>query len=300
MKPTAIAVLLIVSLLSCKPHADKIIFNANIYTLDSGFSKATTLVIEDGKIVEIGNDSTVKNKYECSSVIDANGKTVMPGFIDAHCHFTGYATDSWKCSLTGTKSFDEVVEKILAYSATAPTAWLYGRGWDQNDWDNKTFPDKDILDRLFPNKPVFLKRIDGHAALLNQKALDIAGINVSSKFEGGEVELKDGKLTGILVDNAMHFAEKKVPEIDDELAIKYYLQMQEKCFSYGLTGVHDCGVSEHTVDLLQKAHNEQGLKMKIYALLSDDTSYYEKWAKKGPLKTNRLHVGGFKRGLLTA
>jgi predicted amidohydrolase YtcJ len=284
-----------IALFSCsKKNVSLIISNAKIYSADSSFSQATAMAIDDGKIIAIGNNVDIQTKYASSNNVDAKGNTIFPGFIDAHCHFTGYATDSWKCNLFGTTSFEEVVSKIKEYEKTAPLEWIYGRGWDQNDWSVKAYPNKAIFDSLFPNRPVFLKRVDGHAALLNQKALDLAGITINTKIEGGEVEVKNGKLTGILVDNAMHFAEKKVPEISDTLAKRYFNSIQEKCFAAGLTGVHDCGVSEHTIELIKEAQQSNGLKMKIFALLSDDTTYYEKWVKSGPLKTAGLHVGGFK------
>jgi predicted amidohydrolase YtcJ len=286
---------IIIALFSCsKKNVSLIISNAKIYTADSTFSEATAMAIDNGKIIAIGNNVDIQTKYSSSNNVDAKGNTIFPGFIDAHCHFTGYATDSWKCDLFGTTSYDEVVNKIKKYGKTAPLEWIYGRGWDQNDWAVKQYPSKEIFDSLFPNRPVFLKRVDGHAAMLNQKALDLAGITINTKIEGGEVEVKNGKLTGILIDNAMHFAEKKVPLISDTLAKRYFNNMQERCFAAGLTGVHDCGVSEHTVELIKDAHQSNGLKMKIFALLSDDTTYYEKWIKSGPLKTEGLHVGGFK------
>ncbi len=280
---------------SCgKKNVSLIISNAKIYTADSAFSEATAMAIDDGKIIAVGDIADIQTKYSSSNNIDAKGNTIFPGFIDAHCHFTGYATDMWKCNLTGTTSFAEIVTKIKDYSSNAPMEWIYGRGWDQNDWEIKQFPTKEIFDSLFPNRPVFLKRIDGHAALLNQKALDFAGITATTKIDGGEVEIKNGKLTGILIDNAMDVAELKVPLINDTLAKKYFLAAQNYCFEAGLTGVHDCGISEHTVALIQDAQKNDGLKMKIFALLSDSTSYYDRWIKSGPLKTDGLHVGGFK------
>jgi predicted amidohydrolase YtcJ len=295
MKNNLYLLFCIAFLLSCgKKNVSLIISNANIYTVNDSFSTATSMAIDDGKIIAIGNNVDIQTKYSSKNNIDAKGNTIFPGFIDAHCHFTGYATDSWKCNLFGSSSFEDVLHKISDYSKNAPLEWIYGRGWDQNDWAIKQFPNKTVLDRLFPNRPVFLKRVDGHAALLNQKALDLAGITINTKIDGGEVEIKNGQLTGILIDNAMHFAEKKVPEISDTLAKRYYNDMQEKCFAAGLTGVHDCGVSEHTVTLLQDAQKNNGLKMKIFALLSDDSTYYDKWLKSGALITDRLHVGGFK------
>ena len=290
------SIILLVFLSSCnnKQKVELIISNAKIYTVDSVFSEATAMAINNGKIIAVGNNVTIQTKYSSTNNIDAKGNTIFPGFIDAHCHFTGYATDMWKCNLVGTTSFAEIVDKMKSYAENAPMEWLYGRGWDQNDWTVKEFPSKEIFDSLFPDRPVFLKRVDGHAALLNQKALDLAGITATTKIDGGEVELRNGKLTGILVDNAMHFAEKKVPQINDTLAQKYFLAAQDYCFAAGLTGVHDCGISEHTVELVLNAQKNGGLKMKIFALLSDDTTYYEKWIKSGPLKIDRFTVGGFK------
>jgi predicted amidohydrolase YtcJ len=297
MKKYSILIYLFATLffISCgKKNVSLIVSNAKIYTADSSFSEATAMAVDDGKIIAIGNNVDIQTKYASSNNIDAKGNTIFPGFIDAHCHFTGYATDMWKCELVGTNSFAEIVTKIKEYSTNAPMEWIYGRGWDQNDWTVKQFPTKEIFDSMFPNRPVFIKRIDGHAALLNQKALDIAGITKDTKIEGGEVEIKNGKMTGILIDNAMDFAELKVPLINDTLAKKYYLAAQKYCFAVGLTGVHDCGISEHTVDLIKEAQKNDGLKMKIYALLSDSVSYYDRWIKSGPLKTDGLHVGGFK------
>ena len=286
----------VIFLCSCanKQPADLIVHHASISTVDSAFSIAEAMAIKDGKVVATGSNDMILGKYRSDSMIDAGGKAVFPGFIDAHCHFTGFATDMWKCELAGTKSFDEILDKIKAYSLQAPMQWIYGRGWDQNDWELKEYPDKAVLDSLFPNRPVFLKRIDGHAALANQAALDVAGINASTSVKGGMVELKNGKPTGILIDNAMDMLEKYIPLPADSLAKKYYADAQRICFAVGLTGVHDCGISEHTAEMVDKEQQAGRLKMKIFALLSDSAHYYDRWIAKGPYKTARLHVGGFK------
>ena len=288
--------LVLISISACKfrQKVGSIVHHAKIYTADKNFSVQQAMAIQDGKIVATGSNDEILKAYEADEITDMAGKAIYPGFIDAHCHFTGYATDMWKCDVTGTTSFEEVVEKLKNYAATAQTSWLFGRGWDQNDWVVKEFPSKEKLDSLFPDRPVFIKRVDGHAALVNQKALDIAGITIATKIEGGTIEIKNGVLTGILVDNAMDIAENKIPLIDDKMAVKYFLQAQDTCFSYGLTGVHDCGISEHTIKLVDAAQQAGSLKMKVFALLSDSAHYYDSWLKKGPDKTHGLHVGGFK------
>lgn len=275
-------------------NADLIVTNAKIYTVNQKFDVAQSMAISNGKILAIGKSADILKKYKSSKIQDFQGKTVFPGFIDAHCHFTGYATDKWKSQLWGTKSWDEIISKITDYAKTAPKEWIYGRGWDQNDWDVKEFPSKEKLDELFPNRSVYLKRIDGHAAIANQKALDIAGITIDSKILGGEIEVENGKLTGILVDNAMSLVEKHIPEIEDDMAIQYYSELQKECFSYGLTSLHDCGITELTLERLEKAQTQGKLQMKIFALMEDNPNYYDRWVKKGRYTNKNITVGGFK------
>lgn len=279
---------------SGKKEVSAIIHHAKIYTVDSNFTIAEAMAVQNDKIVAIGSNEEILNKYQADSTIDAKGSAVFPGFIDAHCHFTGFATDQWKCNLTGTTSFDEILEKLIAYEKNMPAPWIYGRGWDQNDWAVKKFPSKEKLDALFPTIPVFLKRIDGHAVLVNQAALNIAGITTSTVVQGGSIELHKGKLTGILLDNAMNLVEEKIPLINDSLAKKYINAMQQTCFAVGLTGVHDCGISEHTFNLLNDLQNERTLKLNVYAFLSDSIQYYDKWISQGPYKNGQLQMGGFK------
>ena len=293
-KINIILVLLFFGIFSAQKSADFIITNAKIYTVNQNFDLAESMAISQGKIVGIGKTANILKNFKSKNIQNLQGKTVFPGLIDAHCHFTGYATDKWKCELWGTKSWDEIVSRIAEYAKTAPKEWLYGRSWDQNDWAVKEFPNKEKLDQLFPNRPVYLKRIDGHAAVANQKALDIAGVTKDSKILGGEIEVKNGQLTGILVDNAMTLVEKFIPEIEDKEAIEYYAALQKECFSYGLTSLHDCGITERTLGLLEKAQTQGQLQMKIFALMEDNPDYYDRWIKKGRYTNKNITVGGFK------
>lgn len=288
--------LFLISISSCKlrEKVSLVVHHATIYTVNDRFDTAQAMAIQDGKIVAIGNNDDILKKYEGEETVDAAGKTIFPGFIDAHCHFTGYATDRWKADLIGTESWDEIVNNIQDYSTTAPMLWIYGRGWDQNDWPVKEYPDNSRLDSLFPNRPVYLKRVDGHAAIANSEALRIAGITADTKLLGGSVELKNGKPTGVLIDNAMDLVETKIPDVSDSLAKSFYADLQKECFEEGLTGVHDCGVTEHTVQLIEDAQKEGLLQMKIFALLKDDSTYYDRWIKKGRYTNGGLTVGGFK------
>ena len=288
--------LFLIAFSSCKfrEKTTLLVHHANIYTVDEKFSTAEAMAIRDGKIIAMGSNDDLLKKYEGEQTVDAGGKAIFPGFIDAHCHFTGYATDRWKCDVVGTTSWQEIVKKITEYSKAAPMQWIYGRGWDQNDWAIKEYPTNKILDSLFPDRPVYLKRVDGHAAIANSTALKIAGITAATTIAGGSIELQNGQPTGVLIDNAMGLVEAKIPEISDSLAKKYFVEMQVECFAQGLTGVHDCGVSEHTIALIEAAQKSGDLKMKIFALLKDSTQYYDRWIKKGRTVNGSLTVGGFK------
>ncbi|MGZ3942706.1 MAG: amidohydrolase family protein, partial [Bacteroidia bacterium] len=203
-------------LFSCAPKqewVDLIIYNANIYTVDSTFSVKQSMAVNGGKIVALGTNEEIKTKYNSSTILDADEKTIFPGFIDAHCHFVGYGLGLQLADLTGTKSFEEVLQRLPALTEESfrNGSWIEGRGWDQNDWANKEYPSNEKLNSLYPNTPVFLKRIDGHAALVNETALRLAGLNEKSKISGGEFILKNGKLTGVLIDNAVDLVSKVIP-----------------------------------------------------------------------------------------
>lgn len=286
----------VISIISCsqKDKADLIIFNATIYTVDSSFSTAEAMVIKDGKIIETGKTTDLEKKYDAKEKLDAEGKFIYPGLIDAHAHFVGYGQSLQQVDLVGTESWEQILEKLKIFAAENPDGWLTGRGWDQNDWAVKEFPVNDQLNTLFPDRPVLLRRVDGHAAIVNQKALDEASIKPGDKLTGGDIEVKNGKLTGLLIDNAIKLVGSKIPA-SSEAQFKKALQAAEKnCFAVGLTTIDDCGVSAETVDGIQAMHAEGTLKMRLYSMLSDKEDNYKYLEKKGIIKTDRLHVRAFK------
>ena len=132
---------------------DLIVHNANIYTVNKHFSNAEALAVTNGKIIAVGKSSKILKKYTSTQKIDANGKTIVPGLIDAHCHFYGFGLNLQEVDLSGTNSFDEVVQRIVDFQKVKNVAFITGRGWDQNDWEVKEFPTKEKLDLLFPNTP---------------------------------------------------------------------------------------------------------------------------------------------------
>ena len=172
-----VLLLIIVSIFSfrrSKKNVDLVVYNAIVYTVDEKFSTVQAFAVSNGKIVETGATADIIRRYSGKEMIDAEGRIVYPGFIDAHAHFASYGESLYQVELYGSNSWDEVLERLKKFAAAHPDEpWIRGRGWDQNKFPGKTFPTNQKLNELFPNKPVYLTRIDGHAAIANQKAFDL-------------------------------------------------------------------------------------------------------------------------------
>ncbi len=274
--------------------ADLLVYNATIYTVDSAFSTVEAMVIKDGKIVATGNTADLEKAWEVKEKLDAGGKFIYPGFIDAHAHFVGYGNSLQRVNLVGTNSWDEVIEKTKEFAVANPDGWLLGRGWDQNDWKTTDFPTNLKLNELFPDRPVLLTRIDGHAAVANQKALDLAGIKAGDTLTGGEIEEMEGTMTGILIDNAIDLVSAKIPGQTDEQLAKALKDAEKNCFAMGLTTIDDCGLGFAAVELIKKMQEKGDLKMRLYVMLSDEKANYDYAEKNGMIKTDRLNVRSFK------
>ena len=288
-KQILILIVLFTSLQSCKKSVDFIAFNGNIYTVNSDFNTASAFAVKDGKFVDIGNEE-ILSKYNTNQKIDLNGSTVLPGLIDAHCHFYGLGLNQSVIDLTGTISFDEIMDKISNKNNNI----IRGRGWDQNDWKIKEFPNKEKLDLIYPNTPVILERIDGHAYLVNQKALDIAGIDINTKSTNGTLLSKKGKLTGVLIDGPMSLIDNSFGEISLDNKIKALVSAQEICFKNGLTTVDDAGLSKDIIMLIDSLQKKELLKMRVYAMISNSENDVNYFIENGPIKTNSLNVRSVK------
>jgi len=282
---------------ACKQQekADFIVINANAYTVNNNFEKAESFAVKDGKFIAVGTNDEIQNGYIATETIDAKNQTVVPGFIDAHCHFFGLGLSLQQVDLRGTQSYDEILEKLAAFKKEKNADYITGRGWDQNDWEVKVFPTKEKLDKLFPNTPVAIRRVDGHALLVNEAALKYSGLS-STKFPkkvtGGEFITKNGKLTGVLIDAAMGYI--KTPNSTKKESIQGLLDAQKVSFSYGLTTVNDAGVGKSTIDLMDSLQKTGDLKMRIYAMVSVSQKNLDYFITKGIIKTDRLNVRSFK------
>ena len=292
-----LSILAIIALFSCKEQkqqADLIVTNANIYTVDDSFNKAEAFAVKDGKFIAVGTSTDIMNSYQSDNIVDANGQAVTPGLIDAHCHFLNLGMGLNQVDLMGTKSYDEVVQRVVDFQKEKNTDYIMGRGWDQNDWEDKAFPNKTKLDELFPNTPIALTRVDGHAILANQAALNLGRVTAESKIGGGEVVLENGKLTGVLIDNAESLVMDYWPVSTKEEAIKALMDAQDKCFDLGLTTVNDAGLSIEAINLIDSLQQTGDLKMRVYAMTSATSKNLDYFIDKGIIKTDYLNVRSFK------
>lgn len=278
-----------------KQTADLIVYNAVVYTVDNQFIMAEAFAVKDGKFLATGSSKAILEKYNAKQKIDAKGKPIFPGFYDPHSHFMGLGQMLSQCDLVDTKSYEEIIERLKKFdSEHKDEQWIIGRGWDQNDWDIKVFPTKDLLDKAFPNKPVVLTRIDGHATIINSKAIELAKISPTSKVNGGVVEVIDGQLTGILVDNAMGLVKRVIPQATDNDKRKMLLAAQKECLKLGLTTISDAGLNQDDIDLIDKMNKEGSLKIRNYVMVSLGIRNLDYYIKKGIYKTDRLNVRSFK------
>jgi predicted amidohydrolase YtcJ len=279
-----------------KTKVDLIVYNAKVYTVDKKNSEVEAFAVKDGKFIETGSTQQILWKYEAKNIIDAENKFIFPSFYDAHCHFYGYGSFLQEANLVGATSFAQVISILKDYHQKNPNKkWIIGRGWDQNLWGNTQFPNKKELDTLFPDIPVYLTRIDFHAALANQKALDLANININTpEPTGGTIEKENGELTGILIDNAMQLVNEKIPFPTLEEIEKSLFDAQEKCFEVGLTSIADAGLDRKMIDIIDKMQKEKRLQIRIYAMVNNTPENRAYFLKKGIYKTDFLHVRSFK------
>ena len=294
MKKYILFLFFTVILTSCNTRVDFIVHNAKVYTANRDMDVASAFAVKDGKFIAVGDESLL-DEYQTSNLVDAQGLPVYPGFIDAHCHFLSLGLTQTQVQLEGTKSYEEVIERVKAYADAAESRQvILGRGWDQNDWENKEFPTKDALDRLFPDIPVALRRIDGHALLVNQKALDLAGIDGDTQVPGGTVVTKNGQPTGVLIDTPMELVEAILPKPTLEEKKQALVAAQEIGFKYGLTTVDDAGLNKEDILLIDSLQQTGVLDMRVYAMISNTPDNLDYFLPKGPLVTDRLSVRSVK------
>ena len=273
--------------------ADWVVFNANVYTVNDSFEKVTAFAIKNGKFLSVGGDEII-DLYPNALKFDAKGLPIYPGFIDAHCHFFNLGLSLTQVDLRGSKSIGEIEKRLLSYNKNSPSDIIIGSGWDQNLWENKAFPNNIFLNRLFPNKSVLLKRIDGHALLVNDYVIKKAGISSKTKVKGGSILVENNKPTGVLVDNAMDLAMGILPPNTSKDITKALIDAEKKALENGLTTVDDAGLDKKTIQVIDSLQEIGELKIRVYAMISNTNDNLNYYLTNGIIQKEKLTVRSVK------
>lgn len=297
-------------LLACSggPEKADIIFQGGtIYTVNESNPQVEAVAVRDGKIIMAGSrEEASAYRGEKTTVVELEGKTMTPGFIEGHAHLMGVGYNELNLDLMQVKNYDELVEKVRQAVAKAkPGQWILGRGWHQDKWDKlpskmiKGFQTHHLLSEVSPDNPVFLRHASGHAAMANAKAMEVAGVNPLSveklekdlEEEGGEV-IRDemGNPTGIFNERAMGLIARHIPDDtkeQDEQALELAIAA---CLRNGLTGFHDAGASRQNIALFKKFQQEGKLNVRLYVMITGwDRDLVYEWFKRGP-EVDSAHV----------
>ena len=279
---------------------------SRIDTMDPARPRAEAMAFDaGGEILALGQREQLRREFPDARRIDVGQATVIPGLIDAHGHMLGLGLSRLTADLVGTGSKDEIVARLRAFARELPEGdWLIGRGWDQNDWDDKAFPTAADLDAAFPDRPVWLERIDGHAGWANSAAMRAVGRDLAGDWQpdGGRiVRDADGQPTGVFVDAAAGLVDAVVPAPDDD-AIEHALELaMEDAVAHGLTGVHDAGVSRKVMRVYQRLADRGAMPMRITAMADGDgealawlcrEGLYQHPSQRLKMRTVKLYIDG--------
>ncbi|RPI01563.1 MAG: amidohydrolase [Ignavibacteriae bacterium] len=281
-------------------RADTIYRNCRIYTMDAQCTVAEAMAVERGKIVGIGTTEYIQRKFQAERMIDLEGRTVLPGLIDAHCHLFGLGLARMTVDVSGSRTEKEAAEKIVErVAAIRPAQWVRGRGWDQNLWPGKSFPTQDLLNKCAPENPVCLVRIDGHACWVNKRALEIAGVSRQTPDPPGGRIIRDalGDPTGVFIDAAMELIYSVIPEPNDGEMREAVRRAIHECTSVGLTSVQEMGVDAKQIELYKKIIDENNFPLRVYAVIDGSDELWDRMKKEGVLigyGDNRLTLRALK------
>jgi predicted amidohydrolase YtcJ len=261
------------AVIGAQGSADLILTSGRIYTVDNARPKASALAVRGGRVLFVGSDAEARVLAGPSTrVIDLHGATVVPGIVDAHAHLLGLGNTLERVNVAGSTSYEEVIGRVKAWAKDVkPGEWIEGRGWDQNRWPTREFPTHESLSLAFPNNPVVLFRIDGHALLANAKAMKVAHVtSATTDPSGGRiVRLASGAPSGVFVDNAMGLMEPAIPVATRAEQRQAILAAIAEANRWGLTGVHDPGENPETIGIYEELAKAGNYSLRNYVMLSD-------------------------------
>lgn len=280
-------------------QADYVVHNARVYTMDPEQPMAEAFAVESERILRVGDNEEVLNAYPDAERLDAVNRTIIPGFIDAHAHLMGRGLSLLQADLVGTTSKDAVIERLREFAQRmSEGAWLTGRGWDQNDWPMQDFPTREDLDEVFPDRPVWLRRIDGHAAWANTAALTAAGIgqirNAADPMGGRIMRDAFGEPTGVFIDAAMGLVDRHVPDPTENDHLQALRLVLAETARYGITGVHDAGIDLGDAALYRRAIEENWFDIRLYGMIGGHGPTFDHFCESGPILDDRFTVRSVK------
>jgi predicted amidohydrolase YtcJ len=269
-------------------QADLVVTNARVYTSDVNRPAAEALAVRGGRILFVGsNRGALALAGPRTERLDLAGKTVIAGMVDAHAHLLGLGQALRTVDLVGTRSYDEVIARVAERARTArPGEWIRGRGWDQNDWADTRFPTHAALTRAVPNNPVYLTRVDGHAALVNARALELAQVGAATPDPSGGRFIRDsaGAPTGVLVDNAQGVVGRVIPAASGAELQEQTLAAIAEANRWGLTGIHDAGVGPEGIAVYEELAREGRYSLRNYVMIRATDSVLDAFMRRGPQK----------------
>lgn len=271
-----------------RKDASMLLINGVVYTLDERHPQASAVAIRGDRIAAVGTTDELQSAYRVDSVIDLHGKAVYPGFIDSHAHLEALGAALLNLDLSGTISAEDAASRVRsAVHDTVRGGWIRGRGWDQNRWPGRSFPTRQVLDRVCLDIPVYLKRVDGHAAWVNTRALALAGIDAQTPDPPGGKIMRDagGQPTGVFIDKAVDALESVLPPPSELERTEAIRRAVAECIACGLTEVHDMGVDTAGIAIYQKMIASGQFPFRVYVAV--EGSLPNAWARfraSGPLK----------------
>ncbi len=281
--------------------ADMVLYNARIYTVDSNRPMVEAMAIRDGRVLFVGSRRGAEALAgERTERVDLQGATVIPGMVDAHVHLMGLGAALRNIDLVGTRSYDDIIRLVADRARRTPKGeWIQGRGWDQNDWGDTRFPTHEALSRAVPDHPVYLTRVDGHAALVNAKAMELAGLSATTTDPSGGRIIRDdaGSATGVLIDRAQGLVARAIPEPSTHEQRQALLAAIAEANRWGLTGIHDAGVDAESIDLYESVAREGGYDIRNYVMIASDDATLQRYFPRGPqeaLYDGRLWIRAIK------
>lgn len=285
-----ILILAVAILSACSQGNDAfVMYNVSGYTLANGeLEEFEAIAVREGRVIQTGSTSALQNEFGDFEMIDGGGQTMLPGLIDAHTHVMGLGFQQLDVNVQGIRSLDETLEKIREHAENNPDLeWIQGRGWNQVLWEENEFPTAEDLDRVVPDRPVFLNRVDGHAGWANTKALELAGVDDNTPdLQGGVVRRdENGKATGIFIDTAMSYIRRVIPDRSEADTRRAFELSLEEMSRHGLTSVHDARTDNATWEMYKEFADNGDLITRIYVMAAGTGEEFDIMAADGPINS---------------